>query len=125
MSQAQRDRTRAGANVDDGRLRSVSQPGRCPLDEDLSLRPGDEHAGTNLEPNPHELSFADEVRHRGTTRSLFEQVMKGSQCVRVDWLLEPSEQLGAIDPQDVPQEHLGIESWSLGCGLGKAAVAIT
>ena len=105
----ERDRPRAGAEIEHARLRFVTEQCEAPLDDDLRLGTRYERARIRVQDQPPKTPLAEDVRQRLAPHSAFEQVIE-----LIGRLLRtPFVHARARDAEHVCKQQLGIDPRSV------------
>ena len=103
----ERNRARAGAEVEHARLRLVTEQGETAFHDDLRLGARDERTRVRVQHQPTEAPLAQDVRQRLALPAPFEQ------CVELvgDVLVAPFVHARARGSEDVCEEQLRVDAW--------------
>jgi hypothetical protein len=112
--EGERDRDAAAARPDvgDRELARRAPPRELAraVDQELRLRPRDEHARTDAEGAAVELARARDVRRRLAPAAPHERVARAVDLLPDDRAVERQEQLQPVDPERVRDEQLRLEA---------------
>ena len=95
----ERDRPRAGADVQHARLLEPRDVGERPLDDNLRLRPRDQRAPVDCEREPPETPLAEDVGDRLVPRAPRDELAVGVELLRAERPVEVGVELDPLSPE--------------------------
>ena len=110
MRKRNRNRTRAGAHVDDARVGFIANPLQHCFHQMLGFGTRDEDIWRDLEEQAKKLLLAGDVLDRFGSLASGEQALVLGQFSRGEEALRMSKQGRLVPSQQVRQKHLGIAS---------------
>ena len=110
----QRDRARAGADVEDARSLEAAQVRERPLDDDLRLRPRDQRAAVDRQREPPEAPLAEDVGDGLVPRAAGDELAIGGELGLAQRPVEVGVELDPRPAEHVREQQLGVEAPGLG-----------
>jgi hypothetical protein len=90
-----------------GRIACLLDPLQSGLDQQFSLRAGDQHSGADGKTQAAEVFITDQVGQRFTFKSAAEQAADLIGLLRGENILQMGEQVGRIAPREVGDQSAG------------------
>ena len=117
VGQRQRQRTRAGAQVDHHRIGPVAQFGQAPVEQQIGFRARHEHAGTDAHGDRADGRPPGEVLQRNPLGALGDELADRLDHRRVDQ--RDHRQPGALHAKHVRGDQFGVRPGRVDAGLGQ------